>query len=226
MIHKNMQKLAKSKHTVMENYVLDRIHHRLNDYSIRFDTQHSVKAASKNYRIDMYFPDFNIGIEVDEGHHKTQLQEDEYRHDLIEANKQCVIHRIDMTKPSLVIYRDIDEVVTLINEAAYNFEVARNTSTAKMSIKEKVVGLFSKIKLRSPVVESATPQLVQKRYCKWCERDRDIIQFKECPGDPKKYHFAVSDGRRTCCKECVKLKATLQNKNLKHLEVDKADEKW
>lgn len=54
-----------------ELFVVSRVIHRLNDETIEFVTQQLVRRAPGRYALtDLYFPQFNCHLEVDEGHHQ------------------------------------------------------------------------------------------------------------------------------------------------------------
>jgi hypothetical protein len=82
--------LSRTKRKDYENYVVNAIWNRLNDDSLKIETQHYIynsKSRKKNkngkienrYFIDLYFPDLNIGIECNEAFHKKQTKADKRR---------------------------------------------------------------------------------------------------------------------------------------------------
>ena len=102
-----------------ENYILTRIWHGINSLDVKMITQQYVKREeSKCALLDAYFPQFNIGIEVDEGHHKhsDSIVLDELREkDVIKATN-CMILRIDATLDIEKIHEDCDKTVSFIKE--------------------------------------------------------------------------------------------------------------
>ncbi len=52
-----------------ETYVVNAIYHRINDPQLEIVTQKHVAAENKSYYIDLYLPQFNLAIEVDEWQH-------------------------------------------------------------------------------------------------------------------------------------------------------------
>jgi len=62
-----------------ENYVVTRIIHKLDDLDIKFVTQQYVKRPEGRALADMYFPQINFFVEVDEGHHLSQEEADRVR---------------------------------------------------------------------------------------------------------------------------------------------------
>lgn len=75
--------LSRTKRKDYENYVVNRLYSQLDDMEIKPMTQKYVKrnlnGTSGYALIDLYFPQFNIGIEVDEAHHISQEELDKVR---------------------------------------------------------------------------------------------------------------------------------------------------
>lgn len=75
--------LSRTKRKDYENYVVNRLYSQLDDLEIKPMTQKYVKRTLKGTSgyalIDLYFPQFNIGIEVDEAHHISQEELDKLR---------------------------------------------------------------------------------------------------------------------------------------------------
>ena len=111
--------LSKIKHKRYELYVLSRILHLLNDPGIKFNFQQYARRVEDKFAlIDLYLPQFNIAIEVDEVYHKTQLTADEIRQREIENNiePQEVI-RIDCSKGIVDVNNQISKCVNNIKAA-------------------------------------------------------------------------------------------------------------
>lgn len=103
------RQFAKAEKKKYEHYVVTRIWHLLNDARIKFITQQFITRPTGKALTDMYFPQLEIHIEVDEGHHKKQIQADKLREaDIINATGHKIF-RIDVTT-------NIDEVNEGINE--------------------------------------------------------------------------------------------------------------
>lgn len=73
--------LTKGTHKRYETYVINAIYQQLNNLELEIVTQKYVrnKEDNKYYLIDLYLPQFKLGIEIDEGQHKKEIAEDEYR---------------------------------------------------------------------------------------------------------------------------------------------------
>ncbi|MGH4036997.1 MAG: AbaSI family restriction endonuclease [Sphaerochaeta sp.] len=112
-----------------ENYVITRIWHKLDNLNLKPVTQQYVNCKEKYYLIDLYFPQINFAIEVDEEHHKNQFDKDELRMDDIIStiktdktvddfiNEKELFRRIDVSDECSLdnINKQIDEVVKHIN---------------------------------------------------------------------------------------------------------------
>lgn len=71
--------LSRTKRKDYENYVLNAVWNRLADDSVEPVSQQWVSKPENDgtgYFIDLYFPQLNIGVECDEGHHKKNREAD------------------------------------------------------------------------------------------------------------------------------------------------------
>lgn len=109
--------LSRTKRKDYENYVINRIYSRLNDLDIKPMTQKYVKRKIEGKYgyslIDLYFPQFNIGIECDEPHHILQEEQDKLRtEDIIVELGNYNEQRITVYDKSIIdINNAIDKVV-------------------------------------------------------------------------------------------------------------------
>ncbi len=85
--------------------------------SLKFITQQSVIIRDgKKALTDLYFPQIDFHIEVDEAYHKDRINEDKMREaDIVNATNH-IIERIDVTKNIESINLRIDEVVKKIRK--------------------------------------------------------------------------------------------------------------
>ena len=99
-----------------ENYVLMRIWHKLDSLEVKMITQQYVRRTEGCALLDAYFPQFNLGIEVDEGHHKHEnnILLDEIREKDVILATDCILRRIDATASLEKIHEKCDEVISLI----------------------------------------------------------------------------------------------------------------
>jgi len=108
-----IRQLGRTKNKRYESYVVTRIVHLLNDFSIKFVTQQYVSRPEGRALTDLFFPQFGIHIEVDEGQHFTcaAIKEDKVREaDIVNATGHEII-RVDVTKSFEKINSKIDEIV-------------------------------------------------------------------------------------------------------------------
>lgn len=112
--------LSRTERKDKENYVVNRIYHNLNDLEIKPMTQKYVKKHTdiKNsyYLIDLYFPQFNIGIECDEEHHKKHENPDKLRtEDIIGELNDYREERIKVYDTTITdVNTRIDEIISLL----------------------------------------------------------------------------------------------------------------
>ena len=106
-----------------ENFIVNAIYARVNNPNLVPVTQQYVKDIKdhrKYYLIDLYFPQLNYGIEIDERHHLKQQEKDDLRSEEINNAIQCEVTHIpifnsDNNKRSyLEICKDIENVVQII----------------------------------------------------------------------------------------------------------------
>ncbi len=110
------KQLSRTQNKRLENYVITRIYHRLNDLSIKFVTQQYVTRPEGRALTDMYFPQLKTHIEVDEKHHKNQIKEDLIREaDIVNATGH-VIYRVDATKDIESINNEIEIIIKKLIE--------------------------------------------------------------------------------------------------------------
>jgi len=109
--------LAKTNKKNDENYVITRIWNRLDNLDIKFITQQYVIRPDGKYALtDMYFPQLGIHIEIDEGHHKTNIESDKAREEDIVRVTDHEVKRIDVTKGLISIHQQIEGIVQEIKE--------------------------------------------------------------------------------------------------------------
>lgn len=105
------KKLSKISHKPLENYIINRIIHKLDDLSINFILQQVVKNHENRYMIDLYFPQFRIAVEIDEPYHLKQIEKDKLRERNIVQNYNIKFVRIDCTQSQESIHEQIDELI-------------------------------------------------------------------------------------------------------------------
>lgn len=113
-----------------ENFVINQIYARVDNPELEIvtqkcvrptkgiDTKNLTKVGKNHYLIDLYFPQINLAIEVDEGHHENienQLN-DKQRENLIKGSVSCDIKRIKICKPGTKIPQEYDDIIQQIKK--------------------------------------------------------------------------------------------------------------
>jgi very-short-patch-repair endonuclease len=106
-----------------ENFIVNAIYTKVNNQELMPVTQQCVKNEGKYYFIDLYFPQINFGVEIDEGHHLNEenKKKDQVREEDIKTAIECEVMRISIfderkkKKTYQEICKDIDKTVDRIN---------------------------------------------------------------------------------------------------------------
>lgn len=113
--------LWKTKDKRIENYVIGRIWHTLNDWDVKMKGQQYVKRSDGRYALtDIYFPQIGLHVEVNEPAHYSsaeQIHADDIRRAEIEANTSHTVMSIDCTGNMGAIHAQVDKVVHYIRNA-------------------------------------------------------------------------------------------------------------
>ena len=159
-----------------EAYVTHRIFNALKSYDLSFSCQQYVKFENGNYALlDMYFPDLNVQVEIDEGHHnnKENIKLDGERQRSVEEtikNMNSLTRNGVLTlKNNLEIFRvkifeksklksiekidiDIDDVIIkikkkidMVNPEPWNFD---EDFSYKKYLKNKTIDVSDNIQLK------------------------------------------------------------------------------
>lgn len=112
-----VQTLSRTNRKDYENYVINRIWNKLDDLEIKPMTQKYVKKQDGNYYlIDLYFPQFNLGVECDEDHPIKQREADRLMRQDITTELEGYEEKRIVIQNNLLddINKWIDEIVALI----------------------------------------------------------------------------------------------------------------
>jgi len=115
-----------------ETYVINAIYQRLNNHELEIVTQKYVKNKidDKYYLIDLYLPQFHIGLEIDESYHEKQITEDEYRKQrIIYLTETEEIKRIKISENGKM--RSLDEINKDIDEFCDYLKAKDNYNSIK-----------------------------------------------------------------------------------------------
>ena len=103
----------------IENYVISRIWHLLDNYDIKMTPQQYVSRDVSQYALtDIYFPQIGLHVEVNEPAHyesEDKIDKDFKRQQEIETNTGHQVFVIDCRQELIGIHSQIDELVTQIN---------------------------------------------------------------------------------------------------------------
>ena len=115
---------VRTKRKKYENFIVNAIYTKVNNPNLMPVTQQCVKKEGKYYFIDLYFPQINFGVEIDEGHHLNEenKKKDQVREEDIKTAIECEVMRISIfnerkkKKTYQEICKDIDSIVKQIQE--------------------------------------------------------------------------------------------------------------
>jgi very-short-patch-repair endonuclease len=114
---KSLSKIAKKK---WEYYIISRVLHRLDDLEIEFACQKCFRTSdNKFYYGDLFFPQFNLYLEIDEPHHETDLAKVNdalRRFDIVEATGLEEVRIATKTNTIQEINKKVDEFITLLKK--------------------------------------------------------------------------------------------------------------
>lgn len=135
---------SRTKRKDYENYILNAIWQGIDCIDIRPVTQQFVRVnADKYYLIDLYFPQINIGIEVDEAFHKKNIELDLKRSLTIEEKLSSIredslfeIKRVDATLSLQELTVRIKEISLEIKEKIIENDITQWDTD--ISVKERV----------------------------------------------------------------------------------------
>lgn len=104
----------------IETYVISRIWNKLDNLDIKVVCQQYVKRKKGYALLDLYFPQINFGVEVNEPHHLNREEEDRMRKKEVEVAVGVTIRTIDCSKSIEQVHQQIDNVVAEINRIIVN----------------------------------------------------------------------------------------------------------
>ena len=124
--------LSRTKRKDYENYVINAVWNRVNNKNLYPVSQQYVKKDDGTYYlIDLYFPQLNIGIEVDEAYHEKQQEKDRIREmDIFDVLSQInensyISIRIKVGETFDEVEKQIGDAVGRIKEEIKKYENER-----------------------------------------------------------------------------------------------------
>lgn len=123
------KQFSRANGKTLELYVTTRLWHKLDRQDIEFITQQPIKGDSNGrYFTDIFFPQLNLHIEIDEAYHKklSQQERDQLRQlDIVNVTGHKIL-RVDATKTIDEVNLQIDSIIekinSLIEELGEDFE--------------------------------------------------------------------------------------------------------
>jgi very-short-patch-repair endonuclease len=143
---KQIQKTAYKAH---ENFIIGSLLHDENLNELKPVTQHYVKRNDEKYAlIDLFYPQLNLAVEIDEPSHEKNIEEDLNRQIEIEKNLKCNFFRIKINDGE--IFNQINNLKKYINNLKEEidfkiWEEPKNVSIFELK-KELKNTMFVKIK--------------------------------------------------------------------------------
>jgi len=135
-----IRQLSRTKNKKYEAYVVTRIIHLLNNIDIKFVTQQYVTRPEGRALTDLFFPQVNLHIEVDEPHHMGNIENDKIREaDIVNATNHEIL-RVDVSKSiediNAQIHKIVDKISSKIKQltdenlfTAWNIDLEFNPET-------------------------------------------------------------------------------------------------
>ena len=109
--------LSKIDKKGFETYVITRIWNKLDNLDVKIICQQYVKRDNGYALLDLYFPQINFGVEVNESHHNKPVQatDDEIRKRDVETAVGVELKVVDCSKSIDEVHQQIDNIVAMIN---------------------------------------------------------------------------------------------------------------
>lgn len=175
--------LSKIDKKGFETYVITRIWNKLDNLDVKIICQQYVKRDNGYALLDLYFPQINFGVEVNESYHNKPVQatEDEIRKRDVETAVGVEMMVVDCSKSIDEVHQQIDNIVATINNriaSSPNFKPWQGNLTP-VDYKNKGV-----LKVEDDIILSNTDEICQ------------IFGLKEAPkrGFLRKGGVEISNG--------------------------------
>lgn len=134
-LFKSFAKQKQSK----ENYIINAVYSRINNKELKPVTQQCIRIGKKYRKIDLFFPQLNIGIECDEAYHKNRKEKDAKRTIEIKDKLNAVVLnkkeykqiRIDATLDYDKLFEKINQVANQIKKKCRNIKWESHEETLK-----------------------------------------------------------------------------------------------
>lgn len=154
--------------------------------NFKFKKQH--KVLKGKYFIDLYFIDEKVAIEIDEGHHKHQTDNDIERQQIIEKKLGCVFYRIDTKNINLSTV--INDLINIFYCKKSNITNLNEEETSQDEESDEEIKVEESKKVRK------NPDLLPQKPCNRCKQIKGLEEYFDAND-----HI---DGKENTCKVCVK----------------------
>ena len=134
-----------------ENFIINSLLHDERLFDLLPLTQHYVKRIDNKYAlIDLFYPQLNLAIEIDETHHDKNFDNDTTRQNDVEQNLKCEFERISISEGNILAQIDSlkNKILSIKNSLAdnwYSWEQPKTQSIFQMKDEYKNT-LFLKIR--------------------------------------------------------------------------------
>lgn len=204
-----VNQLKRTFHKKYENYCITRIIHKLDNEYIQFITQQLFKRPDGKFALaDLYFPQLNISVEIDEPHHLTQKEADKQRTlDIIKADQEI---RKKYTGIEDIILDPIEESRIEIREESSIEEINNEIDIVINKIELKISAMGDKFVPWKNVYEPAS-YYIKKGFI----GKNDNAKFKtidEIGNESKKFIGVYSLDKDKTLKENVRVWKKISNK--------------
>lgn len=152
-----LRSLQKIRNKKWEFFIISRIIHALDDDEIEFVTQQYVRKEDGAYALtDLYFPQFDLHLEIDEPHHETE----------IEKQKDTLRTR---------------DLVLMTGHTLKRLKVQKEDGTLKSlpEIRSEVVELVQIIRVQKKTKSDFVPWNFEKRYSPEPVIERGVIKIAD-----------------------------------------------
>lgn len=119
-LFKSFAKQKQSK----ENYIINAVYSRINNKELKPVTQQCVRIGGKYRKIDLFFPQLNIGVECYEAYHKKQKEKDEQRLvEIADILNAVILNKKDYDKQIIDATLDYEKLFKRINQVANHIKI-------------------------------------------------------------------------------------------------------
>lgn len=148
-LFKSFAKQKQSK----ENYIINAVYSRINNKELKPVTQQCIRIGKRYRKIDLFFPQLNIGVECYEAYHKKQKEKDEQRLVEIADKLNAVILNeneydkqiIDATLSYENLFKRINQVANHIKKKCKKLKWESQQETLKRIKKSDVVKISDNV---------------------------------------------------------------------------------